>query len=66
METAIGLQGVEDSSADSEGGRGSGPPEKSPKYRVSYQYWSGSPEKSQSYQSEFDVGPSLVRHHNAI
>ena len=27
------------------------PPEKSEKYRVSLQYWSGSPEKSQSYQA---------------
>ena len=35
------------------GDRGSGtpPPEKSQKYRVSQQYWSGSPEKSQSYQA---------------
>ena len=62
---SIGLQGFEDSSVDSEGGGGraggANPPEKSPKYRVLYQYWSGSPEKSYSYQSEFEVGPSLVR-----
>ena len=39
------------SCADPEGGRGSGPhlPEKSQTYRVSWQKWSGSPEKSQSY-----------------
>ena len=45
--------------ADPEGGRGSGPPPPPPhthteishKYRVSKQYWSGSTEKSQSYQA---------------
>ena len=40
--------------ADPEGGGAVGPdhtPEKSQKYRVSLQYWSGSPEKPQSYQT---------------
>ena len=33
------------------GGSGSGRPEKSQKYKVSLQYWSGLPAKSQSYQA---------------
>ena len=38
--------------ADPEGGQEvSTPPEKSQKYRVSLQYWAGSPKKSQSYQA---------------
>ena len=39
--------------ADLEGAGGTDPPppEKSQKYRVSLQYWSRSPEKSQSYQA---------------
>ena len=40
------------SCADPEGATGGpDPPEKSQKYRVSYQYWSRYPEKSQSYQA---------------
>ena len=46
--------------ADTEGGQGVRPPEKSQKYRVCLQYWSGSPEKSQSYQASINVGPSLA------
>ena len=45
------------------------PPEKSQKYRVSKQYWSGSPVKLQSYQATkpaFKVGQSLARQRNAI
>ena len=46
---------MENTCADPEGGggRGSGPPPTgiSQKYRVSKQYWSGSPSKSQSYQA---------------
>ena len=60
--------------ADPEGGGGGvqgvrTPPEKSQKYRVSKQYWSGSPDKLQSYQatmSAFKVGQSLVRQRNTI
>ena len=33
------------------GDRGSGPPGKSQKYKVSLQYWSGSPEKPRYYQA---------------
>ena len=39
------------------------PPEKSQKYRVSQQYWSGS---SENYTAAFNVGPSSVRQRNAI
>ena len=41
------------SCADPEGGQGVRilPPEKSQKYRISYHNWSGSPQKSQSYQA---------------
>ena len=40
------------SCADLKGGTGGpDPPEKSQKYRVSWQYWSRSPEKLQSYQA---------------
>ena len=43
---------IPDPWADPEEGTGGlNPPEKSQKYRVSLQYWSGSPEKSQSYQA---------------
>ena len=31
------------------------PPDKSQKYRVSYQYWFGTPEKSQSYQARLKL-----------
>ena len=43
------------------GDRGSDPPEKSQKIRVSKQYWPRSPEKSQSYQASIQcwaiIGP---------
>ena len=48
---------------------GSGPsPEKSQKYRVSWRYWSGSPEKkTQSYQASIQgwaiIGTPVKRHH---
>ena len=55
------------------GGAGSPPPpspEKSQKYRVSYQYWSGSPEQSQSYQASIQcwaiISPPAKRHLNGI
>ena len=44
------------------GDRGSGLPRKSRKYRVSYQYWSGSP----SNHKATNVGPSSARQQNAI
>ena len=44
---------------------GPDPPEKSQKIRVSKQYWSGSPEKSQSYQDSIQcwaiIGPPAKR-----
>ena len=33
-------------------------PEKSHKYRVSLQYWSGSPENHKAFKPAFNVGPS--------
>ena len=51
----------------SRGGRGPDPPprpEKSQKYRISLQYWSGSPEKSQSCQASINVRPSSARQRN--
>ena len=42
------------------------PPSIPRKYRGSLQYWSGSPEKSQSYQPAFNVGPSSARQRNAV
>ena len=51
------------------GGGGAGgpyPPEKSQKYRVSLQYWSGSPENHKTNKSAFNVGPSSARQRNAI
>ena len=52
------------------GGKGVQTPENSPKYRVSEQYWSGSPEKSQSYQASIQcwdiIGPSAKRHLNGV
>ena len=52
--------------ADLEGGRGSGPPEKIQKYRVAYQYWSGSPENQKAAKPAFNVRPSPARQRNAI
>ena len=52
------------------GDRGSGPPpptpEKSQKYRISWQYWTGSPEILKTTKPAFNVGPSLARLRNAI
>ena len=55
------------------GGGGTGgpyPPEKSQKYRVSKQYWSGSPDKLQSYQATNQswtiIGPPAKRHLNGV
>ena len=52
------------------GGRGLGPSEKSQKYRVSLQYWSGSPETSQRYQASIYcwniIGPPTKRHLNGV
>ena len=51
---------------------GSEPPEKSQKYLVSKQYWSGSSEKSQSCQASIQcwaiicMGPSSARQRNSI
>ena len=55
-------------------GRGQGvlsptPPEKSHNYRVSQQYWSGSPDNLQSYQDSirrFYVGESSARKQDAV
>ena len=42
------------------GGRGSRPPlKKSNKYRVSYQYWSGSPEEAQRYKASIQCWASI-------
>ena len=46
------------------GGGGVWTPEKSQKYRVFLQYWSGSPEKAT--KSALNVGPSSARQRNAI
>ena len=45
------------------GDKGSGPhpPEKSQKYMVSKQYWSGSPEYHKATKPAFIVGPSQAR-----
>ena len=48
----------------SRGGAGGPPRGESQEYRVYLQYWSGSLEKSQSYQAS--IGPSSVRQRNAI
>ena len=52
------------------GGGGAGgwtlPPEKSQKYRVSYQYWSGSRENHKATKPALNVGPSLARQRSAI
>ena len=60
--------------ADPEGGGGRGQgvqiPRKFTKYRVSEQYWSGSPEKSQNYQASIQcwgiIGPPANRHLNGV
>ena len=54
--------------ADSEEGTGGpDPSEKSQKYRVSQQFWSGSPEKPQSYQASIsNVGKSSAGQRDAI
>ena len=44
-------------------GQGVRPPEK--KYRVSLQYWSGSPENHKAFRPAFNVGPSSARQRNA-
>ena len=49
------------SCADPEGGQGVRIPEKSQKYRVSEQYWSGSPENHKAAKPAFNVGPSSAR-----
>ena len=50
------------SDADPEEGQGvRNPPEKSQKYRVSYQYWSGSPENHKATKPAFNVGPSSLK-----
>ena len=48
------------------GGQGGMPPEKSQKYRVSKQYWSGSPENHDTTNPAFNVWPSSARQRNAI
>ena len=48
------------------GDRGSGPPEKSQKYRVSYQYWSGSTKYHKATKPAFNGGPLSSRQQNAI
>ena len=53
--------------ADPEGGMASGPPpEKSQKYRVFSQYWSGSPENYKATKPAFNVGPSQAHKLNDI
>ena len=52
--------------ADPEGTGDSDLPEKSQKYRVSLQYWSGSPENHKATKPAFNVGPSSARQQNAI
>ena len=46
------------------------PPEKSQKYRVPYQYWSGSPLKPHSYQASIKcwatIGPPAKRRLNSV
>ena len=46
------------------------PPEKSQKYRVSYQYWSRFPEKAQGYQASIQcwaiIGTPAKRHLNDV
>ena len=59
------------SCADPEGRTGGqDPPEKSQIYRVSYQYWTGSPVKPQSYQASIQwwatIGPPEKRHLNGV
>ena len=60
----------EPSWADPEGGRGSRPPWKITKNRVSKQYWSGSPEKSQIYQASIQcwaiIRQPVKRHLNRV
>ena len=55
---------------DREGDRGPDPPppppEKSHKYRVSSQCWSGSHENHKAAKPAFNVGPSSARQRNAI
>ena len=53
--------------ADPEGGQGvRTPSEKSQKYRVSSQYWSGSTENHKAIKPAFNVGQSSARQRNAI
>ena len=57
--------------ADPERGTGGrNPLEKSQKYRVSKQYWSGSPDKLQSHQASIQswaiIGPPVKRHLNGV
>ena len=54
--------------AGSRGGKGSRhlPSWKSQKYKVSKQYWSGSPENHKATESAFNVLPSSPRQRNAI
>ena len=42
------------------------PPEKSLNYRVSLQYWSGSPENHKATKPAVNVGPSSTHQQNAI
>ena len=42
------------------------PPEKSKKYRVSWQYWSGSHKIHNATKPAFNVGPSSARQQNTI
>ena len=52
------------------GGRGSGPPEKSQKYKVSLQFWSRSPERSRSYRASIQcwtiISTPAKRHLNGV
>ena len=52
------------------GGQESGPPppkkKNHKKYRVSWQYWSGSPENHNATKPAFNVGPSSAHQQNAI
>ena len=42
------------------------PPEKSQKYRVSQQYWSGSPENHKATKPTFNFGPLSAHQRKAI
>ena len=46
--------------------RGSGPPGKSQKYKISYQYWSGSPKNRKATKPAFNFGPLSASQRHGI